>query len=192
MKSILKISEIVCLVLLFWGCSAQKQEKRKEQVVALNDSMLIDSLGLRQQFIDWKWKIYCVNCDQKLNFLDSTIHDTVAFGTLPLKFDGLEKKKDTVILDFMFFYNDSISCVPGRVIKNRVIYSAAYKLGVDTPLYYFTSDATFTVHCLDTLHCDSRYVKPLQPEVIEYIRKNKEVIDPWLRAEAVKRGVIED
>lgn len=182
----------MCLIFFLCGCSTHQQENPKRQIAAENDSLLIDSLGLRTQFINWKWKIYCIYCDEKLDFVDSSIiHDDITFGMLPLRFDRLSKSDDTVVLSFMFYYKDSLRCVP-RFISNYINYDAAYKIGIDTPLYYMGfGDGRFREWCADTLNCTSRYVKPLQPEVIEYIKQNKEVIDPWFRAEAVKRGVID-
>ena len=46
--------------------------------------------------------------------------------------------------------------------------------------------------CFNPNNCKFREEKPLQPEVIKYIRQNKNKLDPWFRKEAIKRGVIKE
>ena len=116
------------------------------------------------------------------------IKDTITFGTLPLKFEGIEKYQDTIELHFYFYYKESIRC-DNILLRNMVINNGAgYKIGSDRILYY-SRPSTFNRYFI-TGDGESRYINPLQPAVIEYITRNKDKLAPWFRDEAIRRKII--
>jgi hypothetical protein len=64
-------------------------------------------------------------------------------------------------------------------------------VGFDTTtkkkIYMVSSNVTIT----HKGNPQSRYENPLQPEVIAYIKNNKDKLNPWFREEAKRRKIID-
>jgi len=106
---------------------------------------------------------------------------------LDLRFNELRKFNDTVELDFYFYYTDSIRC-DNLSLKGDIVIAkgAGFENGNNSILYY-TSPTT--LHSFRKTDPRSRFYKPLQPELILYIRKHKKDINAWFLKEAERRGI---
>ncbi len=152
----------------------------------------IIQLGKEKLFENTKWFLYCLYCDQKVKLINSQIPDTVTYGTLPLMFDKILIINDSIEIDFTFMYKNM-----------RVNEATAYPAPI-WGLLYNSQDSivsfssmgsmrySYFVSIKDPEHSKNRKIKPLQPEVIQYIKENKDKLDPWFRKEAIKRGVINE
>ena len=76
-------------------------------------------------------------------------------------------------------------------LKNsiRLATGAGYKKGSDSILYYTSST---TMHSFWEKGTYSRYDNPLQPEVIKYIKTNRDKLNPWFFKEAQVKGIIKE
>ncbi len=202
------------LPLTLTNCNGQIQKDNTGQIV--NVSKVLESnsypeeikkMGLEELYNISKWYMYCIHCDTRIIDLkeallwqagDSAEHidpnnpqlDNTTLGMLPLSFDNLVIKGDTVEMHFYFYYK-------GKKVNEKLVHNLPYWGTVfwgrsDTIRCYSSrSDvAYFMKECKDLSNCNVREVNPLQPEVIDYIKRNKDKIDPWFRKEAIKRGVI--
>lgn len=154
----------------------------------------IKHLGLEHLYDKSKWMLYCMECDAKLKFREETnIHDDITCGMLPLKFDHLEIRNDTIEIDFYFYYKSKK--VDWKLVDGMPTWGTVFKRNSDSIIMYSARDEYryFMHSCVDpTVECPFRTVNPLQPEVIKYIKENRDKLDPWFRQEAIKRGVIDE
>lgn len=95
-------------------------------------------------------------------------------------------------LDFFFYYKNEK--VNARMVENYPPWGALYKRPSDDIILFSSRSSAryYYLNCKDIEECNYREVKPLQPEVIKYIKENKNKLDPWFRKEAIKRGVIKE
>ena len=137
-----------------------------------------------------KWLIYCIHCDEYCKFYKKlNIQDTPQFGTLDLKLNKVEYFNDTTELSFYFYYKDSIKCDVNTVYNYGELTSGvAFKGNKDSAIYFLSES---TAHRFFESGLKSRYANPLQPEVIAYIKNNKNNLNPWFRKEAERRKIIE-
>ncbi|MCB9046644.1 MAG: hypothetical protein H6550_10985 [Chitinophagales bacterium] len=167
---------------------------------------VIEKYGLMSQYDASKWYLYCVYCDKQPDFLkgiieyrDSmkyyryvpdTMSEEITYGQLELKLDRIELVNDTTNLYFSFYHNGE-KITPDRV--NTPPYAGTMFIGdSDTIFAYRTYGdmAYFMVRCDNKDDCNYREVIPEQPEVIQYIRNNKNNLNDWFKYEANRRGII--
>jgi hypothetical protein len=130
-----------------------------------------------------------MECDVDVPFsIKSNIKDRFTYGQLPLRFDTLSVRGDTIEINFKFYYkgkpvNSFVTDPPvwGRAFvkgKNRIV------------MYSSTGDARYYIkRNFDPKTATARQINPLQPEVRAYIIKNKTTLDPWFLEAAKKHHV---
>jgi hypothetical protein len=152
----------------------------------------IVKLKLQKLYDKSRWFLYCIYCDKKLSFRDKLqVPDTsITFGELPLNFDHIDIMSDTIEMYFDFYLRGTK--IDEGIVENLLYSGTVFTDGKDSIVLYTSRLARyFWAQCLDSNEiCPYREVNPLQPDVKKYIQKNKEKIDPWFRAEAVRRGVL--
>lgn len=182
---------ITVLALLAMSCTEPSNnalENRGSEKQSLYP-LVIDSLGMRKQYDQAKWVLYCLNCDDKCEFFKETgIKDTLTFGMLDLKFERYRKRADTVDLEFNFYYHDTLKC-DERVCRTHSLTGLAYKVGAAD--YFALINVRWGDYVWKSSYSRSRLYKPLQPEVIAYIKANRAQLNPWFRGEAKRRGIIQ-
>lgn len=186
----------ICLILSICLASCQQQSptsnltEQHHKVIPTYFEKIVDSLHLQAKVAETKWRLYCIHCDEKVEFIRPTSSEKMfTFGELQLKDDTLFLRKDTVELDYQFYYNDT-PCY-ANFVHNTLMWGCIFRLSSDTPVAYssMTTMRSFWETC-DVPNCPSRFVNPLQPQVISYIKRNKQNINKWFHDEAVKRHVI--
>ncbi len=146
-----------------------------------------DSLGIFHLIEEIKWTIYCINIDDTCEWKPQYVNFGKTYvSSLPLIPDDYSIQGDTVSLIFHYYVNDSIICDYNVVYNfNSIIDGVSINIKTKKQLGYLGSFGSFTVE-----GSRNRYVNPLQPEVIQFIKSNKNLLHPWLREEAKKRGIL--
>jgi hypothetical protein len=134
-----------------------------------------------------KWIMYCIHCDEVTRWRPQYFYlPSVPVGTLDLRFRGASEKGDTVEIYCMFYYHDSIPCNANTLTN---YFDLLNGIGFDKKsvkkLYFIRDNAMFV-----SLGKNMRYINELQPEVIEYIQKNRNELNPWFRDEAIRKGIL--
>jgi hypothetical protein len=189
------ITLLVCLCLFLFSC---KTEGKKDESPVLSKSeypRIIDSLGFKDLYNETKWLMYCYQCDDTLKIMKyDTLKDFVTFGTLELKFDEVDKYKDSGF-DIRFnFYYKGIPCTSEN-IQSSPIWGMVYANKAGKKVYYIAHGDVMNYmkdSCAPGRPCPSRFVNPLQPEVVRYINDNRKKLNPWFYREAKKRGVLKE
>lgn len=183
---------IFCLLLL--SCSTfNKKNGDIKKGIHQDYPEIINSNSLKLQYNTAKWLIYVNHCDRRCyfnNFLN--ILDSPYLGTLELKFEKLSKIGDTIEFKFYFYYKDTLRCDVNSLVNYGEIDSGvAFKGDESDEVIYHTTDGTVAWIAVDKNSLMSRYANPLQPDVLKFIRENKEKLHPWFLEEAVNRQIID-
>jgi hypothetical protein len=183
----------VCALIWLFACNQPHQQHNtikssvKEEVYPKD----IRDKNLDSLYDKSKWLIYCIHCDEYCKFYKKlNILDTPQFGTLDLRFNKVENFSDTTELSFYFYYKDSIKCNVNTVYNyGELTYGVAFKGNNKDSAIYYLSETTINRFYKGGL--SSRYENPLQPEVIAFMKSNKDKLNPWFREEAKRRKIIE-
>lgn len=154
----------------------------------------VDSLGIQKLYDETKWHLYCYYCDDTAGY-NSYTNEKITYGTLELLFDTCEVRKDTVLITFRFNFPRK-NVVKYNDVSNKRFSHYDY-CGV---VYIHDTIYAFYGHTFNGIYREfrnpesykSKYFNPLQPDVLRYINLHKNDINPWFRAEAIKRGVLND
>ena len=149
----------------------------------------INNSNLKIFFDETRWAMYCIHCQDTCNFLKKDISkEDALFGYLDLRFEKTTHFSDTTELSFCF-YKDSLRCdVTTISTLGGLTYGAAFKGTRDSIIYYLLNS---TIRRFMGFGIKNRYANPLQPEVIAFIKSNQDKLNPWFKAEAKRRKVIE-
>jgi hypothetical protein len=186
----------IIIVFCFFLASCNSESKRRGNEIVEADTTLpeeaypgqIKKLNLEALFDKTKWTIYCIYCDDTVKFEKSTgITDIITFASLDLRFDTIHQFNDTTEIILSFYFRDTIKCEFGTVRNLGLVTGVGFIKGYDSIYYYTTSS---TMRRFWVKGSSSRYTNPLQPEVVEYIKINKEKLHPWFYSEAKKRGLL--
>lgn len=179
------------LMLSFIQCSSKGNKKivQSKPQVGINYNQynsVIDSLGVSKYYKEAKWLMYCIHCD----LLPEWRIPYTNIMKKPCAYLDLEPhyvQKNDSIVKFLceFLYNDTLPLNINTISNYHKILDGV-QFNIKTGDHrYIMGTSTFVV-----VDSQSRYYKPLQPEVVEFINKKKDSLYPWFREEAKRRGVI--
>jgi hypothetical protein len=189
---------ISCMLVLSFGCKTRVGDRQINNTIidSFNEDrypMEIDSLALNKLYDKSRWFIYCGQSYNQLIFKKQTgIHDSITYGMLPLIFDRLQINGDTVEIDWLFYYKGKR--VDGKLVENVPAWGTVFKKASDKVLEISTRTDVgyFGYECPPNDSCPGLEPMIQKPEIINYIKQNKNKIDPWFRKEAIKRGLINE
>ena len=179
---------ILILTVLFVACNNVTTSKNNDYKGDSSQSYpkIIDSLKLFKQYDSSKLTVYLWSCEHKFDpKSDSSI--TKTFGELDLVFDTVLFKSDNTEFYFNYlFKGEKVYSFSLRNFRTLVTGVAINKQG--KRLYGISPDGYTTSFSGNSLY--NQIENPLQPEVIKYIKENKNKLNPWFKAEAIRRGLI--
>jgi hypothetical protein len=184
----MKILLLLLLLLPFVSCNEITTAKTDGDKVNNNwpYPKIIDSLNLFKEYDSSKLAVYLWSSNHPFEPIsDSSVNKT--FGELDLVFDTVLFKNDTTEFYFNFIFKGkeiySFSLRHFQSIHNGV---AINKLG---KRLYAKSPSGFTaIYKENYPYNEIEY--PFQPSVVKYLQDYKTKLNPWLREEAIRRGVI--
>lgn len=186
---------LIILCALIAACntkpSSDQNNANKSDTINQQEAYPLDivRLGLEQWYDKTKWALYCIYCDDSVRFQKHTgIHDSITFASLDLKFENVKQFNDTTEINVFFYLRDTIKCDLETTKNSEVASGAGFKKGSDSIIYY---TSTTTLSRFWKTGPGSRYENPLQPEVVAYIKSNKQKLSAWFYDEAKKRGIIQ-
>lgn len=164
---------------LFLACSSPKSEKDSAY------SKQIDSLQVRDLYDSARWYLYTWNCDALYKPKEDSLVSK-PLSEIDLKLNHLVVRHDTLILLFDFVDKGKV-ILAGMTRDNRQFVSGVgFNIGNRKKIFMVDSNVYFS-HKDDP---ESRYVNPLQPDVVGFIKRNSKRLNPWFRGEAERRAVI--
>lgn len=186
----IKVISFMLLTSTLISCKIKKLEQKNVEVFsqANNCSVYpheVDSLHLQTLYDSARWVILTWQCDWPYRpKADSTINKTL--GELDLQFDRLIIKSDTI--EFKFKYLSGENYVSAGSLKDYIefITGVAYNTLTHSKIYVSSPNGFY----LRTDDPNSRYINSMQPEVIDYIKNNKDKLNICFKEEAIRRKVI--
>lgn len=163
-----------------------------------------------------KWIIYAINSDDT-NYISKhkeeffiAKHCSANTVSSNLVLDSIEMKHDTIIMTFNFYYTDKLVCSPKRLFFFNQVYfwgdsDTVSFLGneccqpnfdgkaINEFLFSnkFTGISELELKSLKEMGFENRTLKKCLSDFPEYLKKNIEIINPWLKNQAIKKGIIE-
>lgn len=145
--------------------------------------------GLEYLYSTTKWFLYCYNCDRTIRIMDDD-NDTVnriTYGEIDICLGILKLSNDTVQMLFRFTYDGKVIRAP-REDLSEYIGAIFYNKNDSKISRFFVVDHKVQLGAVGTIsnnppegYTDKRLYVPLQPDVIKYIRKNKDKLNTWFR-----------
>ena len=130
-----------------------------------------------------RWLLYTIHCDDTIIPKNSRY---IPVSSLNLKLDFLSKETDTLSLLYSFMENDSTAInrelKSGKYITNGI----QFKISENRIIGYIRGEGL-----LRTKDVHSRFYYSLQPEVVDFIKNNKEKLNPRFREQAKQRKIID-
>jgi hypothetical protein len=179
---------IIILLLTVVACSNNTSLTNKSDNKSSGSQYpkIIDSFKLYNEYDSSKLAIYLWACERTFDpKVDSSI--TKTFGELDLVFDTVLFKNDTTEFYFNYIFEGkeiySFSLRHFQSIHNGVAINKSGKR------LYAISPSGFTAFYKGNYpYNEIEY--PFQPSVVKYLQDYKTKLNPWLRKEATRRGVI--
>lgn len=191
----MRIDIFILLLFILVSCNEQKPTKTERVKIDYFDSIqqyniqLLDSLNLTKFNDTAKWLMYTIQCNDSSSFgrtRERKILAKIPLAFLKLNLSYMRTEGDTLSLLYNFLVDDSIR-VEQTTAKKSIVDGIMFNTKADTLIGYVIGEAIFS----QTGNPHSRYENPLQPEVIVFIKNNKDKLNPWFREEAKRRKIIE-
>jgi hypothetical protein len=174
---------------IFYGCTVKKSVLDKiltNYYQRTEDSLTqkLTTLNLTSFSDSVKWNLYCIYGNDSSSWgLDNKNLPNVPLAFLNLKLLSFSGPADTINLFYRFIYQDSFEVESygkdRKPIASEVMVNLQKReiigYGVD---FLYTMDSE-----------DGKFRKPFRPEIISFIKNNKDKLDPWFKEEAQKRGL---
>lgn len=178
---------------IFINCQSN-QSVKSEHIDKEDYPQEIVGLGVERLYDKTKWYIYCSSADRKVKFRpELNIVDTnLTYGMLPLNFELIEVRADSIEINFYFSYNDRKLDV--LTVLNEPAWGCVY-IGKSEKIREITSTRYYRytgVVCEDTANCPDLFDDIDMLRLTQFVNLHKDKLAPWFRKEAIQRGVIKE
>lgn len=180
----------IILALSIVSCNSNQQKKQKGQMNLKDNCFIypeiVDSLQVKDLYDSARWYIYTWHCDKRyLPRRDTSA--SISLGELPLKFNNLDFKGDTLEMNFDFIDQHELRPILPSMTRNNTQFLSG--VGFDMKArkkIYMLSPSGFSTTMKGALN---RYENPLEPEVLGYIENNWNKLDNCFKKLAEQKGI---
>jgi hypothetical protein len=175
------------------GCTQNTSGGREDNLLPKHTTkatvvypLAINSLQLQSMYDNARWTLYTWNCDNPYHpKKDSADNEKRSFGMLPIDFDTLLKKSDTI--EFYFNYMDRREIVTPTTLRYYIplMNGVGYKYPTGEKLYLISRNN----YVVKQKGIATRFEDPLQPEVVKYIDSNWSELPSDFRLLAERKGL---
>jgi hypothetical protein len=179
---------MIILAFTIYGCNSNQENGKQSTEISIDKCFAypstIDSLHINDLYDSARWYVYALYCDE--NYLPkSDTAKSISFGELPLKFDNITVKSDTVELNFIFLDNQQ-SILPSMTRNNKDLSTGvAFNMNTKGKMYMLSSNGYSTV----VSGGNNRFENSLQPAVLTYIKNNWSKLDNCFKELASHKGI---
>jgi hypothetical protein len=177
-------------VFVIFGCNSNHGNKRDSAEMNNNNKCFVypptvDSLHIRDLYDSARWYVYIWHCDQNY-FSKRDTFKSITFGELPLSFDNLILKHDTIELNFSFLDNLQ-PILPSMTRDNKELNTGiAFNLKTKRKIYMLSPNGYSAI----VYGGNNRYENPVQLEVLAYMKNNWNKLDTCFRELAQQKKII--
>lgn len=185
----MKLLIVIVLVLIINSCQNHYPKK-------------ISKYDLEEEYDIALWRMYTTNFrNDYVYFYD--VKTPLNIVSCELHFKGLIQENDTISFRFSFFYPDSnMNCTPsGDVFNNQIVfvdkekfpYIVGWGLTYNTAMINNQKEAEKdTIGEIKTIRGIFHPYWAEKRDFEKFLKTTKHPLNPWLKKEAIKRGIIED
>ena len=182
---------LILLTVIALSCNSNKQPAKQTEQASLDSKCFtypksVDRLQVRDLYDSARWYVYVWHCDEAY-LPKSDTSRSVTFGELPLKFNNLGIKGDTIEIYFDFIdESEPHPILPSMTRDNNEFLSGvAFNIKTRKKVYMLSPNGFSAVDRGPT----TRYEKPLQPEVLAYIKKTWDNLDICFKELVKQKGI---
>lgn len=183
---------LLILTLIAFGCNSNQQNTDQSKNEGKENNCfiypkIVDSLQIKDLYDSARWYVYTWHCDQ--NYLPkSDSLKSVTFGELPLKFNNLSFKQDTLEMNFDFIdESEPYPILPSMTRDNKQFLSGVgFNTRTKQKIYKLSPNGFSTT----IKGGANRYENPLQPEVLAYIKSNWNKLNSCFKELAKQKGIM--
>lgn len=173
------------------GCNSNQQASNEKDAPTDKNKFFsypssIDSLQLRDLYDSARWYVYTWHCDEHYRPKRDT-SKSITFGELPLRFNSMVLKQDTVELNFDFIdEHENYPILPSMTRDAKELSTGVgFNIKARNKIYMLSPNG----YSSTIRGGANRYENPLQPEVLTYIKNNWNKLDDCFRKLAEKNGI---
>jgi|GEM_PF-5021927 len=191
-------SVFILIALFLFSCKEKKKAKDLDKIASdtqriasiavpeLKEISRVDSICYRSFIDSAEWLAYCIHADDSTSW--TTEHQNLpvyAFASLNWKYQKSVEKGDSIEIFFKFYLKDLACDYRSHKNYHRILNGIAFNKNTGKKLYLIRGDAIFR-----EIVSSSRYKYELQPDVVSFLKTNRNILAPWFKNEAKRRGII--
>ena len=178
------------VVLIAFGCNTNRQNSRQEETGIIKNTCfeypsVVDSLHIQDLYDSARWYVYTWHCDDKY-LPKSDTSKSMTFGELPLRFDNLIFKHDTLEMNFNFIDKQEAILPSMSRIYKELVTGVGFDIKSRKKIYMLSPNGFSAIDKGST----TRYENPLQPEVLGYIKSNWSKLDSCFKELVDGKGIM--
>ncbi len=183
---------VYIIIVITWNTACNNLDQKETGFVArtnIYDSVekknlkFLDHFGLSRYSDSAKWLLYTFHCDDTAVNREGKL---LPISSLDIKLSLAEKVNDTLSLLYSFMENDSTLINEKLKTGLYITDGIEFKISDNKVIAYISGEATLT-----NFKPGSRLENSLQPEVVAYIKTNRDKLNVWFRNEAIRRRIVE-
>lgn len=177
------------IILALFACNSDQQTTKHDEAENKYNNCrrypsIVDSLQIQSLYDSARWYVYTWHCDQNY-FSKSDTSRSITFGELPLVFDNLNFKHDTIEMNFNFMDGGEPILTSMTKDNKELSTGVGFDIKARKKIYMLSPNGFSTVEEGST----TRYENPLQPEVLAYIKDNLNKLDSCFKELAMQKGI---
>jgi hypothetical protein len=172
------------------GCNRKNHsEGRNEKQLYYEYPRIVDSLNVRGLYDSSMWFLYCFHSDLECeSYLNGPLDTNLTFGQADLRLWSIEEKGDSVSFIYNFHYKDEY--LTSKRHESGELSGLMYNKKNRKIIGRISNGWVWWDNPLDTTIKNPRLKRPLQKEVIQYIRTYRRNLHPKFYYLAVQKGLI--
>ncbi len=186
---------IICISLILVLLNSCNEQPHPQNIAVRNyfDSIeqqnirFLDSLRLSQFNDSAKWILYTIHYNDSSKYgktRNRIVLDKIPLVFLRISLTYIEKKGDTLSLLYKFVYNDS-TVVEQTTAQRPITDGVEFDTKNQKIIGYIKGEAIILEK-----ESGGIYKYPLQAEVINFMKNNRDRLNPWFSQEARRRKII--
>lgn len=178
---------------LTMACSNAESNKKKSQkeneYVIREKSVLsyLQSQNYLRMNDSAKWYLYNIYCDDTVPSSKIKSSKRICLSFLKLKPVSIGYSSDSLAFEigYLFFYNDTIPLLELNTKYGSMIRAVSFDVKTKRVIGFAYGDGSYT----KVVGNESRFVNPVQSDVIKFVKENKDYINEWYKIELLRHGV---
>lgn len=134
-----------------------------------------------------KWYLYNIYCDDTVTSEIANSSTKVFLSNLQLKpaFCGYSQDSTSLDIYYRFFYNDSTPITHIDTKYHIIVDGVSFDIKTHKLTGFIRGHGGHFI----IKGSDSRFINPVQPEVVSFVKQNEDNLNDWYRDALIKHGI---